>query len=260
MDPSSFIEYIDRGTSLYWHSLARVRGHRLCRLGDELEWVASDLPGGINRVFRINLSADSIRIRIPKITRQIETGEIPPDWLITGNARPENLAQILSQNGFAVETNTGSGMAMNLAGWKAPDNLPASFQALSLDHDDRLPEWTAIINEALFECDLFTNEQMGDLFALPCTRFYLGLLDGIPVSIAMAAYAEDMAELCWLATLPPYRGRGFGGAMSAKALRDMRKSGKRIAVLRSEKDAIPLYRRLGFTEYYTRMGAHYRIE
>lgn len=258
MTSSNYIARIDRGTSLYWHTLARARGLRLYRLGDELEWVASDPPGGVTRVFRIDLPADTIETRIREIISRIEAGAVPSDWLITGSARPAGLIDVLAVNGFDIDADTGSGMALDLPAWRAMGKSSTGIRIVELSDKSRLAEWIPIINEALFECELFSYEQIGDMLALPHTHFYLGLLYDAPAAVAMSAYAGDVAELCWLATLPPYRGKGLGTALIARVLGDMRESGAATAVLRAEKDAIPLYRRIGFTEYYTRMSAHYR--
>lgn len=77
-------------------------------------------------------------------------------------------------------------------------------------------------------------------------RHYLATYEGEPVASASVFLAEGVAGLYSVATPPPWRGRGFGTAVTQFALRDARAAGFTRAVLGAEPGAVSLYRRLGF--------------
>ena len=71
-------------------------------------------------------------------------------------------------------------------------------------------------------------------------------LDGRAVSGAMVLCTAGIAVLTGVATLPPFRGRGIGAAVSRAALAEGLRRGCKSAALRSGPLSEPLYRRLGF--------------
>jgi ribosomal protein S18 acetylase RimI-like enzyme len=58
----------------------------------------------------------------------------------------------------------------------------------------------------------------------------------------------DVAGIYNVATLPHARRRGFGGALTAHAVRDARKRGASVAVLQSSEAGLRVYQALGFRE------------
>ncbi|MFI9005638.1 GNAT family N-acetyltransferase [Actinosynnema sp. NPDC053489] len=77
-------------------------------------------------------------------------------------------------------------------------------------------------------------------------RMVVGYLDGRPAATAYAFLAGGVAAVHYVVTLPEWRGRGIGTAMTAAALREA--AGCRVAVLTASPSGIGVYRRLGFRE------------
>ena len=64
------------------------------------------------------------------------------------------------------------------------------------------------------------------------------------------AIGSGAAGLYAISTAAPYRGRGFGRAMTIAVLRAARSIGYRIAVLQASDLGYGVYRRLGFRELF----------
>ncbi|HEX4932516.1 MAG TPA: GNAT family N-acetyltransferase, partial [Gemmatimonadaceae bacterium] len=75
---------------------------------------------------------------------------------------------------------------------------------------------------------------------------YLAYADGVPVATSSVFYAAGVAGLYDIATLPAWRGRGIGSAVTRTPLLAARGRGYRAAVLQSSSKGVRLYERLGF--------------
>lgn len=74
-------------------------------------------------------------------------------------------------------------------------------------------------------------------------RFWLGREAGLPVAAAAAYVTDEAVLVAWVATLPHHRGRGYGEALTWRAVRA---APGRPAVLVSSDDGRPVYARMGF--------------
>lgn len=74
-------------------------------------------------------------------------------------------------------------------------------------------------------------------------RFFLGLLDGMPVATAGARLGHGLVDVEWVATLPDARGRGIGAALTwAATLADPALP----AILIASDAGAPVYSRMGY--------------
>ena len=78
-------------------------------------------------------------------------------------------------------------------------------------------------------------------------RGFLGVVDGVPVSIVALVRSDGALGVYSLGTLPDYRGRGFGEALLRAAISSYRDSTEPV-VLESTEAGYRLYRRLGFRD------------
>ena len=83
----------------------------------------------------------------------------------------------------------------------------------------------------------------------PLWHLYLGNIDGTPVATSELFLGGGVAGIHGVTTVPEFRGRGIGTAMTLSPIIDARRRGYAIGVLFSSEMAVGIYRRLGFQEY-----------
>jgi GNAT superfamily N-acetyltransferase len=80
---------------------------------------------------------------------------------------------------------------------------------------------------------------------LPNVRFYAAILDGRAVAQAMTNTHRGAVGVFGIATLPGFRRRGIGRAITAFAINDVRGEAD-LAWVQSREMGRPLYERMGF--------------
>ncbi len=86
------------------------------------------------------------------------------------------------------------------------------------------------------------------VLALPGVRCYLGEVDGEPVTTGMGVSVGPFVGIFNIATAPVHRGRGYGAAVTARAVTDGLAAGAQWSWLQSSAPGHSLYRRLGFRD------------
>ena len=82
-------------------------------------------------------------------------------------------------------------------------------------------------------------------------RLYVGYQAGEPVATAEATVAGGVAGLYNISTVPAFRRRGIGSAMTVRPLEDARAAGCAAAVLQAAPDGVSIYERAGFRAFGT---------
>ena len=76
--------------------------------------------------------------------------------------------------------------------------------------------------------------------------FYLAEVDGVPVGTGMASVSDDLVGIFNIATLPQYRRRGYGRAVTLEIAREGYVAGATTAYLYASKMGVPVYESAGF--------------
>ncbi len=84
------------------------------------------------------------------------------------------------------------------------------------------------------------------VLGMPGVRCYVGEVDGEPVTTGIGLTLPPFVGIFSIATPPPYRGRGYAGAVTARAAADGLAGGAQWAWLQSSPAGYPVYTRLGF--------------
>ena len=82
--------------------------------------------------------------------------------------------------------------------------------------------------------------------SMPGLSTYVGYADGAPVCTAVGVVVRGNVGIFNVATPPEHRRRGYGAALTARAIRDGMEAGARLAALQASADGEPVYRRMGF--------------
>jgi ribosomal protein S18 acetylase RimI-like enzyme len=90
----------------------------------------------------------------------------------------------------------------------------------------------------------------------PRVHAYVAYLEGVPAACAMTFRHEETAGLFWVATKTSARRRGLGALVSAAAVRAAFQDGAESVTLTATALGAPVYRRLGFERFSTRIRYH----
>ena len=107
-------------------------------------------------------------------------------------------------------------------------------------------------NEILATCfgapkELF-DTFCGGLARSENASWYVGRIDGRIVSTAVGFTVDNATGVFNVATPPEHRGRGYGAALTLRAVRDGFEGGSDLAYLQSSDSGHRVYRRLGFRD------------
>jgi Acetyltransferase (GNAT) family len=78
------------------------------------------------------------------------------------------------------------------------------------------------------------------------TSMYIGECSEKPVATSLLYLSNGVAGIYGVSTLPEFRGRGFGGALTAFAVKEGFSNGCDLASLQSSSLGVPVYFKLGF--------------
>jgi ribosomal protein S18 acetylase RimI-like enzyme len=87
-------------------------------------------------------------------------------------------------------------------------------------------------------------------------RLYVGYMDGKPVATNLAYNGGGVTGLFCIATIPEYRGRGIGAAITLAPLYDARAVGYQYGVLFASDSGMPVYERIGFRYVGMKIGRY----
>jgi ribosomal protein S18 acetylase RimI-like enzyme len=89
------------------------------------------------------------------------------------------------------------------------------------------------------------------LLATPGVRCYVGEAGGQPVTTGLAVRLGSYVAIFNIGTPPEYRRRGYGAAVTARAVADGMATGARWAWLQASASGYKVYERLGFQKVET---------
>ncbi len=219
----------------------------------DVAWAISGIPPAppFNFASRARFSAGDADGRIAEVLAAFRRRRVPMSWWVGPTSQPADLPARLQRAGLRVAEDAPA-MACDLRVWTPPAR--PSYLAIERVVDRATWREAALVARFGFELPEETassfEERLGRLGfgERAAWRVYLGRIDGRPVSTAIGLPADGVLGIYNVATIPEARGRGAGGAVTARAMEDGRNEGCRMAVLESSEMGLPVYRRLGFEE------------
>jgi ribosomal protein S18 acetylase RimI-like enzyme len=177
--------------------------------------------------------------------------DAPYCWVV--DAFDVNTAEILQEHGFSPVW-VGSGMVFDLAIHTDTDNVDGLVIKEATTDEER----TLFVNLVTESFQYAEDEKMEELFhylvthvasgALHC---YVGLYQNRPVAVGIAIYHADAVSLHKIGTLPAYRNKGIGSAVTHHMLHNAAKRGCTQAILCASPEGKTLYERIGFKQFAT---------
>jgi ribosomal protein S18 acetylase RimI-like enzyme len=246
-------DLVTRGIRLYWRTLGQARN--MIHETGEIEYIMSEPRGGAERIFDLHFPAHSANEKVAQLAKDVREGRLPRSILVPLDPEPPDLADLLHKNGYTFDA-SGACMLMDL------DTLPETFpptpgvEVCTANNPDLLDSWVRIVNTALAGYELMSREQFMDLYCLEHVVLLLGTFHGSPAATGMVLLDGDLASLEMVSTLPEFRRKGLGSAVTLAGLELMKQRGAVTATLRAEPDGIAIYRKAGFREVCPRTVAY----
>lgn len=137
-------------------------------------------------------------------------------------------------------------MVLESAGRVIDQALPEGLSVRELGPEEA--DVHIAITAAAFEMPIEIGRQLlpPEVWELGGSRAYLGEVDGRPVATAVGMTTGDVVGIFNVGTLEDARGRGFGRALTVRAIADGVANGAQWAYLQSSAAGYSIYRRLGF--------------
>lgn len=129
---------------------------------------------------------------------------------------------------------------------------PAELRVRRVRDIDELQTWVRVASLA-FDVG---SRHFFDALASPAAldgsgmTHYLGCVDGHPVATASLYVLRGIAGVHAVGTLPRARGKGYGAAMCADAVREGISQGCYVSALQATPSGYPVYFRMGFRELF----------
>ena len=214
---------------------------------------------GFNRVMNSRFPATAAEAIVGRVVARLDVLGIDALWYLVSTA-PPGLGAVLERHGFIYQSEWKS-MARDLTTFTPACGSPAGLEIRDAVSDKDLEAWAELVTASYGFGDGVHRTYSRHLIARGNADFkrhhFLGLLDGRPVATVALFEGKEAAGIYWVGTLPEARHRGIAGAMTCHALLEAKKAGYEIATLNASAAGQPLYRKLGFIDFYT-VGIYHR--
>ncbi|PKB82944.1 MAG: hypothetical protein BZY88_03390 [SAR202 cluster bacterium Io17-Chloro-G9] len=251
--PSSLMGVIEANTResfLTWNKWAKLELHQDA---DEI-WIAAEIPYFIfNLVLKAENAAAEPGPVIDAAISRASSRRVPMGWWVGPSDPTPGMGSLLEARRFS-HAATVTGMAVDLLTLDATVSMPPGFTINEVTNPDDLETWCRIMTD-VSEFPGFAKTAWLEMYQEigiidnPQWRLYIGAQDDTAVSTSALFLGAGVAGIHGVTTLPEFRGRGIGQAMTHKPLLDARSRGYRVGVLYSSEMAVNIYRRLGFQEF-----------
>ncbi|HPT72305.1 MAG TPA: GNAT family N-acetyltransferase [Candidatus Cloacimonadota bacterium] len=174
--------------------------------------------------------------------------QMPYYWWV-GKHRNPNISDLLEESGFEHIADLPV-MVVSLE--KLPTDIQLSnIRIKTVETMEEFEDWIMISEQCVeLEGQAVTEywdyNRKYDYEDIQTQEFFLGYWDGIPVASCTTFKNEDIAVFYFIATLPEYRSKGIGRAITLHAMKKARDEGYHVGGLQATPMGLSLYEKLGF--------------
>lgn len=229
-----------------------------------VEWIMpKEGQKGPSLAFHVKLHEKSWEEELQLLIEGIRSGKVPPRWLITPDATPWNIIQILESQGFRNLSSEAAkpepGMILNKSEFQPYIPDMDSIVCRRVRTIEEFRTWIDIVNIALHGWKMIDAEHYEVWLGKKNFRFYLCEIGGKPVSTVATLQTRDTASLEFVSTLQEYRRRKAAISICSQALKELFASGVRAVTLSGSEEAVTLYRKLGFHDCFHNIIMEYDV-
>lgn len=219
---------------------------------DEVVAVITDLQDPLlNVVMHIETIESKLNESIDQVFQFYQQHNVPWFWIVGPLSTPNTLSQHLIKRGMELVEQFPS-MYFDLQ--NDFDETPhPDFVIREMGWNDQLRDWVKPLREAFPSSD--GTEGYRQLNASlghgpgAAFRHYVGYFQDEPVCSGTLFVTENAVMIHNIGTKPMHRYRGYGAAITMRAMQDAKKLGKRHCFLDASESGVTMYQRLGFRIY-----------
>ncbi len=208
----------------------------------------------LNRVIQTKILEKDIEEAITKTIDFFKSRKVSFCWQVQPDDTPRDLSDRLKNRGFVIDETPG--MAIDLRELRIPEAI-SGFTVEMVKTQEMVENFSRVLNrgsELTPDASHLFHAIHSSIGIVDDYRHYIGYYKGKPVATSSVQYADGVAGLYMVSTLPESRRHGFGSLISSAPLIDARDKGYRIGILHSSKMGYNIYLRLGFKEHCTMTG------
>jgi ribosomal protein S18 acetylase RimI-like enzyme len=205
-----------------------------------------------NNVFHSRFTDTDVAEGIRSTLARYQKQNVPMFWWTGPATTPANLGEHLLENGLA-HGFTAPAMAVDINSISDVET-PSSAVVEEVLDEAALQDWCNVMCP-VYEFPEFAWEPWFRMLshlginANSEYRHFLARVNGMVAATASIYFSDGVAGVSCVATLPEYRRRGIGTAVTVAALRAARAEGYNIGVLFASPMGESIYRQIGFEEY-----------
>jgi ribosomal protein S18 acetylase RimI-like enzyme len=177
----------------------------------------------------------------------------PICWWICPDTYNTDLQKVPLFGNFRFVEASGA-MAIDLEKYVPNNQRLNSFEITAVKQPEEIDAFISVLSRS-FGLPIYTREALLALITQnvfntpPLLLLYIGYCGGRAVGCAALFLTGEIAGLYHIGTLPSWRGRGIGTALTAHCLNEAKRLQKRRVVLRASESGEKLYTKLGFKRY-----------
>ena len=208
-----------------------------------------------NGVFRARFTKSEAAREVQAALDHFKALNVPMMWVVTPSSKPSDLGELLVSQG-ATRRNSSPAMAASLLTLPPMPALPNNTRIKEVHSAEAQLVWSEVVSEASR-----IPAEVGTLFknvkdtigydADASMRNFLATQHGVPVATSTLLLSAGVAGIYCVATVEAARRQGLGEAMTLAPLLVARDLGYKVGVLQASSMGLPIYRRLGFEEFFS---------
>lgn len=214
---------------------------------DDIFWVRN-APGVWPNWTISNSESEDFEKVVDWNIKKVIAREIPAYWNVFPGISQYQVIDRLEGAGFR-EIFRWKGMALNLEEFEAQKNEVTGLEVRLINNGKDMDHFVDMLNDILLDANQLSKKDMHNFIGDKKFLFFLGYLHNQMVSTAMINLRDDVAGVYMVTTLPAFRNKGIGTAMTNEALACAIERNATRAVLHASKMGEPIYRKMGFKEY-----------
>lgn len=250
MDDPRLLDALEANTYAAYAGYALDSGGEQVAAHDRLIYIAGIPFELFNGVARARLAADDLDAQIAAALQPFIARRYPMFWWIGPSSAPEHLDARLVEHGLVADGSM-PGMAVALSDLRETHEAPDQLVIERVNSPRLVEEFTLALRAGYG----VPEEMHAPLVALGERQalrpgspwlYFVGRLDGEPVSTVQLFLHAGVAGIYAVSTAPAARRQGIGEALTCAALLAGGERGYRVGILQSSPMGLHVYERLGF--------------